>query len=222
VRVLVVDDHLETRKLLARNLALAAHGVSTAGSCADAASALANTSFDVVILDVMLPDGSGIDLCVQLRAARVQVPILLLTAKGDVPSRVSGLDAGADDYLSKPFALAELLARVHALGRRGPMVRDQSAAFGDVVVDFESRRVRVRGHALHLTAKELAIVNLLAVRRGRVVSRDQLIECVWGDVTDSARASLEVLVARIRRKLGASASLLQTVRGVGYAIEYEE
>jgi two-component system, OmpR family, response regulator len=222
VRVLVVDDHLETRKLLVRNLALAAHGVITAASCAEAKTALGTESFDVVILDVMLPDGSGIDLCAQLRALRVQVPILLLTARADVPSRVSGLDAGADDYLAKPFALAELLARVNALGRRGPILRDRSVTFGAVVVDFEARRVRIEGKAVPLTAKELAIVNLLAARCGRVVPRDQLIECVWGDVTDSARASLEVLVARIRRKLGESAGLLRTVRGLGYAFDYDE
>lgn len=221
MRILVVDDHPETRQLVARNLAQAAHGVSTAASCAEAEAALACSAFDVVVLDVMLPDGSGIDLCAQLRAARVAVPILLLTARGDVPSRVLGLDAGADDYLPKPFALAELLARVKALGRRGPLLRDRAATFGPVVVDFEARRVRIDGRSVPLTAKEVAIVTLLASRRGRVVPRDELIECVWGDVTDSARASLEVLVARIRRKLGSHAALLQTMRGVGYAFEPE-
>lgn len=222
MRVLVVDDHPETRQLLARNLALASHGVSAAASCAEAEAALAGSAFDVVILDVMLPDGSGIDLCGRLRAAQVQVPILLLTARGDVKSRVTGLEAGADDYLPKPFALAELLARVKALGRRGPIVRDRAVAFGPVVVDLEGRRVRIDGRLVPLTAKELAIVDLLASRRGRVVTRDQLIESVWGELTDSAGASLEVLVARIRRKLGAHATLLHTVRGIGYAIDYDE
>jgi two-component system, OmpR family, response regulator len=222
VRVLVVDDHSETRQLLARNLALASHGVSAAASCAEAEAALAGSAFDVVILDVMLPDGSGIELCGRLRAAQVQVPILLLTARGDVNSRVTGLEAGADDYLPKPFALAELLARVKALGRRGPIVRDRAVAFGPVVVDLEGRRVQIDGRLVPLTAKELAIVDLLASRRGRVVTRDQLIESVWGELTDSAGASLEVLVARIRRKLGAHATLLHTVRGIGYAIDYDE
>jgi two-component system, OmpR family, response regulator len=222
VRVLVVDDHSETRQLLARNLALASHGVRTAASCAEARDSLGHSSFDVVILDVMLPDGSGIDLCAELRAAQVQVPILLLTARGDIKSRVTGLEAGADDYLPKPFALAELLARVKALGRRGPIVRDRAVAFGGVVVDFEGRRVRIDGRPLPLTAKELAIVDLLASRRGRVVSRDELLESVWGELTESGRASLEVLVARIRRKLGPHASVLQTVRGIGYAFGYDE
>lgn len=222
MRVLVVDDHSETRQLLARNLALASHGVRIAGSCAEAQEALGHSSFDVVILDVMLPDGSGIDLCAELRAAQVQVPILLLTARGDIKSRVTGLEAGADDYLPKPFALAELLARVKALGRRGPIVRDRAVAFGGVVVDFEGRRVRIDGRPLPLTAKELAIVDLLASRRGRIVSRDELLESVWGELTESGRASLEVLVARIRRKLGPHASVLQTVRGIGYAFGYDE
>jgi two-component system OmpR family response regulator len=222
VRVLVVDDHAETRQLLARNLTLASHGVSAAATCAEAQGLLASSSFDVVILDVMLPDGSGIELCAQLRAAEVQVPILLLTARGDVKSRVTGLEAGADDYLPKPFALAELLARVKALGRRGPIVRDRAITFGAVVVDLEGRRVRIEGRPVPLTAKELAIVDLLASRRGRVVSRDELIESVWGELTESARGSLEVLVGRIRRKLGPHAGLLQTIRGIGYAFDYAE
>jgi DNA-binding response OmpR family regulator len=122
MRVLVVDDHSETRQLLRRNLELASHGVKAVASCAEAECAVSESAFDVLILDVMLPDGSGIELCARLRAARVQVPILLLTALGEIKSRVAGLEAGADDYLSKPFSLAELLARVHALGRRGPLL----------------------------------------------------------------------------------------------------
>ncbi len=222
MRVLVVDDHLETRQLLGRNLELASHGVKAVGSCAEAEEMLVGSRFDVVVLDVMLPDGSGIDLCARLRAAKVDVPILLLTARGEVKSRVSGLEAGADDYLAKPFAVSELRARVNALGRRGPMLRNRTVAMGAVVVDFEARRVRVDGRPLPLTAKELAIVELLASRRGRVVVRDVLIESVWGEVTESARSSLEVLVARIRRKLGAHASLLQTVRGMGYSFAWED
>jgi two-component system OmpR family response regulator len=222
VQVLVVDDHAATRQLLSRNLQLASYGVKTAGSCEDAEDAIVAGIFDVVVLDVMLPDGSGIDLCRRLRATKHHVPILLLTARGEVRDRVVGLEAGADDYLIKPFALSELMARVKALGRRGPILRDSAATFGSVVVDFEARRVSLSGRDVPLTAKELAIVEVLAWRRGAVVSRDQLIESVWGDVTDSATASLEVLVARIRRKLGSSAALLRTVRGVGYAFRCEE
>src|SRR3954468_16900243 len=153
MRVLVIDDELEMRDLLARNLGRT-HGVKCVGSCKEAEAILSDAQFDVLILDVMLPDGSGIDLCAKLRMSGVEAPILLLTARGEVRSRVAGLDAGADDYLAKPFAIAELRARVAALGRRGPVRRDRAVAFGDLVVDLEGRRVRLSGRPLPLTAKE--------------------------------------------------------------------
>jgi len=220
MRVLVVDDHRDTRLLLVRSLERAAYGVKAVGSCEEAEAALEVGTFDVLVLDVMLPDGSGIDLCGRIRAATRNVPILLLTARGEVGDRVAGLDAGADDYLVKPFAVLELVARVKALGRRGPVLRCRALSFGPVVVDLEGRRVRVDGQEVPLTAKELAIVEVLASRHGGVVTRDWLIESVWGDVTESAAASLEVLVARIRRKLGAGAAALHTRRGVGYSFEW--
>jgi two-component system, OmpR family, response regulator len=198
VQVLVVDDHSPTRQLVQRGLEQASHGVKTAASCEEAEDAVLSRTFDVVVLDVMLPDGSGIDLCRRLRSAKRYVPILLLTARGDVRDRVAGLEAGADDYLIKPFAISELMARVKALGRRGPVFRDEAVAIGAVVIDFEARRVSMNGHEVPLTAKELAIVEVLAWRKRSVVSREQLIESVWGEVSDSAAASLEVLIARIR------------------------
>ncbi len=222
MRVLVVDDHADTRQLLTRSLERASYGVKAVGSCEEAEAALALGPVDVVVLDVMLPDGSGIDLCGRLRAAKTEVPILLLTARGEVRDRVAGLDAGADDYLVKPFAVLELLARVKALGRRGPVTRGRTLSFGPVAVDLEGRRVRVDGVDVPLTAKELAIVEVLASRRGAVMTRDRLIESVWGDVSESAEASLEVLIARIRRKLGAGASALRTRRGVGYSFDWSE
>lgn len=217
MKLLVVDDEAEMRELLSRNLGRT-HGVKTAASCREAEEVLAAAPFDVLVLDVMLPDGSGIELCSRLRAQGIETPILLLTAKGEVRSRVAGLDAGADDYLGKPFALSELRARVTALGRRGPLRRDRAIAIGPLTIDLEGRRVRLDDRALPLTAKELAIVDLLATRSGKVVGRDDLLESVWGEVNDSARASLDVLIARIRQKLGVHARLLQTVRGVGYLL----
>jgi two-component system, OmpR family, response regulator len=221
MHVLVVDDDPDTRRLLVRNLQLASHAVRAVESCADTRQVLAVERFDVVVLDVMLPDGSGIDLCGQLREGKIDVPILLLTARGDVRSRVLGLDSGADDYLGKPFAISELRARVNALGRRGPLRRDRTITLGALNIDLESRTVLLDGTSLPLTARELAIVNLLASRRGRIVARDTLLESVWGEASDSARASLDVLVARIRRKLGKHAGLLCTVRGVGYCLGAE-
>jgi len=195
--------------------------VRTVTACSEVNDALVASKFDVVVLDVMLPDGSGIELCRQMRKDGLTVPVLLLSARGEVKDRVSGLDAGADDYLIKPFALSELLARVTALARRGPMLRARRSEFGPVVVDFEARRVLNAGTQVPLTAMELSIVEVLATRRGRVVARDELIECVWGERTESAASSLEVLVGRIRRKLGPNASVLRTARGLGYAFEWE-
>lgn len=218
MRILVADDHSQTRKLLARVLREDGHDTISVGSCAGVESVVAGRSFDVVVLDVMLPDGSGIELCARLRASAMHTPILLLTARGEVRDRVRGLEAGADDYLPKPFAIAELRARVKALGRRGAVLRDRTVTVGSIDVDFEARRVRVDGRALVLTARELAIVELLAQRRGRLVSREQLMESLWGDGKESVRASLDVLITRIRRKLGVHASLLRTVRGIGYVL----
>src|SRR5215216_4020175 len=161
MRLLVVDDEAEMRELLSRNLGRA-HGVKAVGNCHEAQAALAAASFDVIVLDVMLPDGSGLSLCARLRAEGNETPILLLTAKGEVRSRVAGLDAGADDYLAKPFALSELRARITALGRRGPLRRDRVIAIGPLLVDLQGRRIRLAGRALPFTAKELAIVELLA------------------------------------------------------------
>jgi DNA-binding response OmpR family regulator len=221
MRILVVDDHAETRELIARNLTRAAHVVRAAASCAEADRAIDAAVPDVVVLDVMLPDGSGFELCARWRAQSRNVPILLLTARGDVRDRVEGLDAGADDYLVKPFALAELNARVRALGRRGPIVRDRIAEFGAVRIDLDRRQVTVRDRRVPLTAKELCIMEVLA-NKGGVVPRDHLLESVWGEVHESAQASLEVLIGRIRRKLGAASSVLRTIRGVGYSLESPE
>jgi DNA-binding response OmpR family regulator len=218
VRILVVDDHAETRQLLVRSFEQAAHAVEPVGSCAAALSALERQHFDLIVLDVMLPDGSGVTLCRELRALPVTTPVLLLTARGQVRDRVEGLDAGADDYLAKPFALSELMARARALGRRGPALREARVRAGDITVDLSARRVWRSEAPVALTAREFAIVEVLALRRGAVVSRDDLVESVWGEVTDSALASLEVLMVRIRRKLG-PASAIHTVRGMGYTLE---
>jgi two-component system, OmpR family, response regulator len=150
----------------------------------------------------MLPDGSGIDLCRALRERQMTTPVLLLTARGAVGDRVAGLDAGADDYLAKPFAISELLARVRALGRRGPVLRNEVIRAGDVQIDIGGRRVSAASKSVPMTARELAIIEVLAKNCGRVVTREHLMEAAWGRVSEAIANSLEVLVARIRRKLG--------------------
>lgn len=219
MRVLIVEDNLRIGELVSAALRALGHSIELARTCAEAAPAL-RESVDVAIVDVGLPDGSGIDLCRAARARGIDVPILLLTARNGVEDRVAGLDAGADDYLGKPFATSELAARVRALGRRGPRLAEQVRAYGILVLDRERRTLEVAGTRVPLTPRELDIAMTLAFRDGHVVSRDDLVESVWGEPLDTANgASLDVLVARIRRKLAAAGveDAIRTVRTSGYA-----
>lgn len=202
--------------MLARAFERERHRVSLAATLEEARMALASDPPEVVVLDVALPDGNGIDLCRELRARDVRVPILLLTAHGEVRQRVEGLDAGADDFLPKPFAIAELRARVRALGRRGPIERGTIVTIGEVEIDLGACIARRAGREVPITAREWAIVQYLAARHGRIVQRSAILEAVWGDASEGASSSLEVLIARIRRKLGAS--IVRTARGEGYAL----
>jgi DNA-binding response OmpR family regulator len=216
MRVLIVDDHDELLDLVTRALTRDGHNVLTARTARDARGVLAENVVDLILLDLGLPDGSGQELCRALRRSGNSAPILVLTAQSAVSSRVECLDAGADDYLSKPFAIAELRARVRALGRRAVTVRTFAYERNDVFLDFAARRALVRGQEAPVTAREWSILELLAARVGRVVSRSEMLESVWGETSDAAGASLEVLIARIRRKL--SSNVIRTVRGEGYAL----
>jgi two-component system, OmpR family, response regulator len=215
MRVLIVDDHAEVRDLVARSLRRDGHEVVVAATAHEAEARLAAEPLDVVVLDVALPDGSGIDLCRSLRESGMATPVLLLTAHAAVPERVAGLDAGADDFLGKPFAVSELRARVRALGRRGPELRKLEIRLSEARLDFLARRAERRGTEVPLTAREWSLLELLASRPGRFVSRAEIIELLWGDASD-ATASLDVIVARIRKKLGEGT--LRTMRGYGYAL----
>lgn len=216
MRVLVVDDEADVRSVVARALQADGHAVATAPDLDTARERLV-TGTDLIVLDLRLPDGFGLDLCRALRAEGSTVPILLLTAFSQVALRVEGLDAGADDFLAKPFAVAELRARVRALGRRGALPRGLIYACDDVQLDFAGRSAHRAGAEVAVTAKEWAILEMLAQRAGRIVSRIDLLEGVWGDDSETAAGSLEVLVSRLRRKLGAQ--LIRTLRGEGYALE---
>jgi two-component system, OmpR family, response regulator len=216
MRVLVVDDHAEVRELVERALLRDGHQVSGAGSVAAARAELAAHRFELLLLDLGLPDGSGQELCHELRAMGADLPVLVLTATSAVASRVEVLDAGADDYLSKPFAVAELRARVRALGRRRGGPRVFRYEHEGVVVDFSGRRAWVNEQEAPITAREWSILELLVARKGRVVSRSDLLDAVWGDVNDANSQSLDTLIARIRRKL--DQHLIRTVRGEGYVL----
>lgn len=217
MRLLVVDDDPEVRDLLVRALERDGHVVTAVATAAAARAALAEAPADVVVLDLALPDGNGRALCRELRAQRNAVPILMLTAHSDVPERVGSLEAGADDFLAKPFAVAELRARVHALRRRAGATVLPPLVYGTLTLDFSARRASRGQQRIALTAREWVILEALAARSGRVVNRAELLEETWGDATDANAASLEVLIGRIRRKVGEG--VIRTIRGTGYSLE---
>lgn len=218
--MLVVDDDVDLRDLLTRALERDGHVVAAAGTLAAARARIAADGADVIVLDLALPDGEGATLCRELRAQASPVPVLMLTAHSEIPTRVRSLDAGADDFLGKPFSVAELRARVRALGRRraspsGRLVLTR----GQVCVDVMARRAREGERDVTLTAREWSVLEVLALRGGRVISSDAILEEAWGEVSEAGAASLHVIVGRIRKKLGAS--FIRTARGEGYALEVE-
>jgi two-component system OmpR family response regulator len=217
MRILLVDDQAELRELVQRALVRDGHQVSTAASVAEAEAQLAQHGCELLVLDLGLPDGSGQRLCHDLRRRRNTAHLWVRTAQSAVSSRGACLDAGADDFLSKPFAVAELRARVRALGRRQGAARTFSYERDGVVVDFAARRACVGTEEAPITAREWAILEMLAARKGRVVSRAELLDAVWGEVNEQSSQSLDTLIARIRRKLGAE--VLRTVRGEGYRLD---
>jgi two-component system, OmpR family, response regulator len=220
-RILVVEDDVETRRLVQETLSEDGFEVDAHGRAKGGESALRLGGISAVILDVWLPDANGIELCREWRKNGILLPILMLTARSDVTSRVAGLDAGADDYLGKPFALAELRARLRALLRRGhrqPV--DRVFRRNDVVVDFQKRQAWVAGGEVPLTRREIDVLARLARGDGDAVAREDLLEDVWGESTAEATASLEVILARLRRKLErrGKGTLIRTIRGYGYAL----
>ncbi|WAS90581.1 response regulator transcription factor [Nannocystis punicea] len=223
MHVLIVDDDEETLELVASTLRREGHRSTLATGPGEALSAVSEAEFDVIVLDVMLGDASGLELCGELRRRGVQTPILFLSARGTVGARVDGLDAGADDYLPKPFALRELVARLHALGRRGPSLRPTVLRAGAVQLDFTARKAFVSGREVPVTAREWDVLRVLADARGRVVSFDDILARSWGEASERTRASLEVIMSRLRRKLdaGDERELVRTARGLGYALELE-
>jgi DNA-binding response OmpR family regulator len=219
MRVLVVDDHEEVLELVQKALERDAHEVFVASTLAGAVEVAKQRQPEIVVLDLGLPDGSGEELCRSLRQASDAPAILILTAENRVASRVRCLDAGADDYLAKPFAVAELRARVRALSRRARAPSRAVLIRGEVQLDFRARRAWRGAEEAPITAREWGMVEVLSASAGRVVTKSELLERFWGRKGEAESASLEVLIGRIRRKLGVE--LIRTVRGEGYALDPE-
>jgi len=227
MRLLVVEDERPLAEQLARGLREEGYIVELVGdgpSALDALLAPGDGRYDLVVLDVLLPGCDGLTVCRRARAAGLRVPILLLTARAAVEDRVQGLDAGADDYLTKPFAFDELLARLRALGRREPHVRVGPLRAGDLTLDPHTRRVERAGRPIHLTAREYAILELLLRHPGQALTRDQIADRAWDLGAEHASNVVDVFVRNLRRKIDDphSDKLVRTVRGVGYALQAPE
>src|ERR1700730_10113068 len=218
MRVLLVEDDPGLAAIVKTGCAEPGVQVVLVANYADGKLKALLGSFDVVILEVMLPGGNGFDRCRELRAREVATPILMLTARDTVDDRVAGLEVGADDYLTKPFAFRELLARVRALGRRRGAPLPETLRIGDLEVDLEAQRVRRAGKSIELTAKECALLEFFVLHKGQVVDRAAITAHVWDENHDPFTNVLEVLVRRLRRKIDDEypVKLIQTVRGAGY------
>ncbi len=223
--MLVVDDDRAVRESLRRSLEFNGYAVALAGDGAEALAGIAGIAPDVVVMDVMMPRLDGIEATRALRAAGNDVPILVLTARDSVGDRVDGLDAGADDYLTKPFALEELLARLRALLRRTQPATDDLAAetltFADLTLNPVTREVRRAGRPIELTRTEFALLEMFMRRPRRVLDRSFILEEVWGYDFPTTANSLEVYVGYLRRKTEAEGEsrLIHTVRGIGYVLK---
>ena len=224
MRILVVEDERRVANFVCRALRENAYAVDLAESGEKALEMATETSYDCILLDVRLPGLSGIQVCRELRDARIDSPILMLTARSLIEQRVEGLDAGADDYLTKPFAVAELLARVRALVRRrlnksGPVLR-----YADIELDRHRRRVTRSGQTIALTAKEFALLEFLLSRAPDVASRTEIVEHVWDTHFDSETNLVEVYINRLRQKISGErhSKIIHTVHGVGYCLKVAE
>ena len=222
MRILVVDDERAVRESLQRTLELEGYEIELAADGGEALARLADgePQPDAVILDVLMPVVDGLEVCRRLRRAGNRVPVLMLTARDEIENRVAGLDAGADDYVPKPFALEELVARIRALLRRTTDSSDEVLRFADLELDPGTREVRRNGDSIELTRTEFALLELFMMNPRQVLTRSIIFERVWGYDFGFASNSLDVYIGYLRRKTeaGDKPRLIQTVRGVGYAL----
>jgi DNA-binding response OmpR family regulator len=217
MRILVVEDERRVASFICRALKENAYDVDVAYTGEQALEMATGGRYDSILLDVRLPGLSGIEVCRELRDAAIDSPILMLSARSLVEQRVEGLDAGADDYLTKPFAVAELLARVRAMVRRRVDKRGRILSFGGIELDRHRRTVTRSGSSIALTAKEFAVLEFLLMRAPDSASRTEIIEHAWSSQFDSETNLVEVYINRLRQKMG-EPRLIQTIHGVGYCL----
>jgi len=221
VRVLVVEDEEKIAQFLRKGLTEKGYSVEAVADADRALERLQEGEYDLVIIDLLLPGSrDGIELCREIRTRGIPAKVLMLTARDSIENKIEGLDAGADDYLVKPFSFRELLARLRALARRTEVPEPGPLVYGDITYDPESREVRRRGELIRLTAREGALFELLLRRRGKVVSRSEIQARIWEDSFDLSTNIIDVYINALRRKLdaGEKERLIQTVRGVGYRL----
>ena len=222
MRILLVDDETDIREQVGRVLAGQRYIVDTCGDGEEALDRIFDQTYDLIILDIMLPKRDGLTLLKEMRRAGIRTPVLMLTAKGEIDDKIRGLDQGADDYLAKPFSVAELLARIRALLRRASEHAVPILKARDIQLNTITREVISDAGSIHLTPKEFSILEFLLYNKTRAVSRFSLAEHVWGDDFDPFTMSnyIDVHVKNLRRKIGdVDGRLIRTIRGVGYIIQ---
>jgi len=219
MRILIVEDDRALASGLKRSLASLGYAVDHEADAADAVGLATREAYNLVVLDLGLPNGSGYDVLRAIRRAGLKTPVMILTARDHVSEKVKALDLGADDYVNKPFALAEFEARVRALVRRGFGVSDALIEFGPLQFDTVQHVARLEGTPLDLRRRELAVLHLLLVQAGKLVPKARLISEVFGLADAVGPNALELYIARLRKKLGAGGLRIRTVRGLGYMLE---
>jgi DNA-binding response OmpR family regulator len=221
MHILVVEDEVKMAEIIARGLKAEGYVVTTAHSARAGMELARSDRCDLIILDLLLPDSSGTDLLRELRQQRRSVPVLIVTARSELEVKAENFDAGADDYLTKPFAFAELVMRVKALLRRSPTTVNSTLKIGDLEVDRLSRRVFRAGRRIELSPKEYSLLEYFVLNPNRVLSRSMIMDRVWDQSFEGLTNIVDVYVRQVRRKIdeGFEQKLIRTVRGIGYAID---
>jgi len=220
-KILIIEDEPDIRKTLEYNISREGYKVVCASSLSKGKEHINSSDFSLILLDLMLPDGSGLDLCREIKSDKDKssTPIIILTAKDDEVDKVVGFELGADDYVTKPFSVRELILRIKAVLKRGAEKKETlevQRQFGELIMDIDSHEVFVNNEQIILTALEFRLLRQLVDRRGRVQSRDQLLSDVWGYSSEVTTRTVDTHIKRLREKLGTMGKYVQTIRGVGY------